>query len=386
MKFDIMKINLGIITMATFVLTEDFLHFTLCLLGYLVFMHLLPRLFKKFKYSFSYGEGCLCLQGLIVFLVKTFLSFINNEHDPTSDIGKFNIIANVGLLSLLVLCSVSYIPMFDFINGSKTFFLTGFVMVFGLSLPYLWLHLQSNPIQWVLNYIWQSQNVLTLFMLWTIYTVIAIIFVMKPRSENASTVIRKYFHAMVVFVYTSGVLIDVNFLYLSSIVGICVMILLEHIRSQNIEPVSSHLNNVFQVFQDQKDQGDLVLTNIYLLAGVSIPLWLSADLKQDNPLILLSGVLCTGIGDAVASIIGSKFGKYHILNTNKTIEGFLASIWAQTIFIKILELLNLIVISQKKIEILFIIASVSIVEVMTTQVDNIALPFLMYSLMRCFIF
>ena len=120
-------------------------------------------------------------------------------------------------------------------------------MIFGLALPYLWLHLQSNPIQFVLNYIWKSQNVLTLFVMWTIYTVIAIIFVMKPRRENANTITRKYFHAMVVFVYTSGTLIDVNFLYLSSIVGICVMVLLEHMRSQDIEPVSSHLNNVFQV-------------------------------------------------------------------------------------------------------------------------------------------
>ena len=60
----------------------------------------------------------------------------------------------------------------------------------------------------------------------------------------------------------------------------------------------------FQAFKDEKDQGDLVLTNIYLLAGVSLPLWLSADLSNDNPLTLLSGVLSIGIGDAFASIIG----------------------------------------------------------------------------------
>ena len=35
------------------------------------------------------------------------------------------------------------------------------------------------------------------------------------QDENANTITRKYFHAMVVFVYTSGTLIDVNFLYLS---------------------------------------------------------------------------------------------------------------------------------------------------------------------------
>ena len=135
------------------------------------------------------------------------------------------------------------------------------------------------------------------------------------------------------------------------------------------------------MFQDEKDQGDLVLTNIYLLAGVSLPLWISSDLSKENPLILLSGVLCIGIGDAFASIIGSKFGKNHILNTSKSLEGFFASILSQIVFIKILELFQLIVISQK-FSIYIVIMIVSAIEVITTQVDNIALPFLMYSLMR----
>ena len=137
----------------------------------------------------------------------------------------------------------------------------------------------------------------------------------------------------------------------------------------------------FQVFQDEKDQGDLVLTNIYLLAGVSLPLWISSDLSEENPLILLSGVMCIGIGDAFASIIGSNFGKNHLLNTSKSLEGFVASILSQVAFIKILEFFQLVAISQK-ISIYIVIMIVSAVEVITTQVDNIALPFLMYSLMR----
>ena len=137
------------------------------------------------------------------------------------------------------------------------------------------------------------------------------------------------------------------------------------------------------MFQDEKDQGDLVLTNIYLLAGVSVPIWLSSDLEKDDPLILLSGVLCIGIGDAFASIIGSNLGKTHFINSKKSFEGFLASILSQIAFIKILELYNLIVISQKILVLLLAIICVSAMEVITTQVDNIALPIFMYSLMRC---
>merc|ERR1719195_77485 len=162
------------------------------------------------------------------------------------------------------------------------------------------------------------------------------------------------------------------------------MVLLEHMRFKNIEPIASLLNSFFQAFKDEKDQGDLVLTNIYLLAGVSLPLWLSADLSNDNPLTLLSGVLSIGIGDAFASIIGSKCGRYRLLNTDKTLEGLAASIVSQFAFIKSLELFNLVSISQK-IAVNLSIMIVSATEVITTQVDNIALPFLMYSLMRLFV-
>ena len=86
---------------------------------------LLPKFFSTFKHSFSYGEGCLVLQSLVVFVVKTFLCVINDENDPSKVDGSFNIIANVGLISALVLCSVPYIPLLSFINSSNVFYLTG---------------------------------------------------------------------------------------------------------------------------------------------------------------------------------------------------------------------------------------------------------------------
>ena len=110
-----------------------------------------------------------------------------------------------------------------------------------------------------------------------------------------------------------------------------------------------------------------------------------------------SNPLCIGIGDSFASIIGSKFGKNCLINSKKTLEGFFASILSQIAFIKILEVFSLIVISQKTLVIMdpwginfhavvvLVIMTVSAMEVITSQVDNIALPILMYSLLRFFI-
>ena len=75
----------------------------------------------------------------------------------------------------------------------------------------------------------------------------------------------------------------------------------------------------------------------------------------------------------------------------------MASILSQIALIKILEVFDLFVISQKTLMIMdpwginfhavvvLVIISVSAMEVITTQVDNIALPILMYSLLRYFI-
>ena len=52
-------------------------------------------------------------------------SFIYDEQDPTTDTGKFSIIANVGLISLIGLCSMSYVPQFSFLNSPKLFYVTG---------------------------------------------------------------------------------------------------------------------------------------------------------------------------------------------------------------------------------------------------------------------
>ena len=179
---------------------------------------------------------------------------------------------------------------------------------------------------------------------------------------------------------------------------------MEHIRFHKIEPLAAILNRSFQAFKDDKDVGDLVLTNLYLLAGVSLPLWISNDLTQANSVLLLSGVLSIGVGDSFASIIGSKWGRIKLIPytektvegligskwgkiklmmpyTEKTVEGLIASVLSQVIFVKLLQIGNFV--NFRPILIISIFVT-SVLETITTQVDNLALPLVMYILNSIF--
>ena len=79
-------------------------------------------------------------------------------------------------------------------------------MILGLTLPYLWIRLMRNPVGWIIEYIWTTRHLLLLFFLWILCTLAAVLLVTN-RSAKASTAYRKYFHALIVIVFTSGVFI-----------------------------------------------------------------------------------------------------------------------------------------------------------------------------------
>ena len=85
----------------------------------------------------------------------------------------------------------------------------------------------------------------------------------------------------------------------------------------------------------------------------------------------MSGVISIGIGDSAASIVGSKFGRFKFPGSPKTFEGTLASVLSQIIFVRFFSNLSLTVVSG--------IAIVAVVEALTSQVDNVVLPLLLFT-------
>jgi dolichol kinase len=93
-------------------------------------------------------------------------------------------------------------------------------------------------------------------------------------------------------------------------------------------------------------------------------------------LILFAWIL--GIGDSAASIYGSKYGEVKFPNSKKTVEGMMASIVAQLVFIIFISFLfNDFYVTTG---VIFSVTFSSMVEALTSQVDNVAVPLIMYLL------
>ena len=80
-------------------------------LAFLAFVHILPKLFTTFQSSFSFGEGVLVLQCIVIFIAKLIINTVQEIHDPSTVEGGFYIIANAGLGSVCALCLLFFSPV-----------------------------------------------------------------------------------------------------------------------------------------------------------------------------------------------------------------------------------------------------------------------------------
>lgn len=190
-------------------------------------------------------------------------------------------------------------------------------------------------------------------------------------------------------------------------------------RIFNISPLGDILQKGFIIFVDEKDTL-ISLTPLYLLCGLSFPLWMPAS--NVSLFVLLSGVLTVGIGDTAASFVGSKWGKHKWPGLEKSMEGTLGCIASQLGTISVLAYMRtypfLFIFSNAFLVLFFLffffpppfsnlwnnhytvshlifklgyindqwlllrsipsIVAISFIETKTDQIDNLVLPLLMY--------
>ena len=150
---------------------------------------------------------------------------------------------------------------------------------------------------------------------------------------------RKVFHFMMVAMLLPATYVDPTYAALALILMLAIFLLLDLFRASQLPPLSKHLAYFLTPYVDGRDlKGPVVISHIFLLIGCAIPLWLSlASLPRTGKgaltgweipvreVSLVSGVICVGLGDAAASLIGRRYGRRKwIWGGGKSIEGSVA--------------------------------------------------------------
>lgn len=150
---------------------------------------------------------------------------------------------------------------------------------------------------------------------------------------------RKVFHGMMVVMFLPTIYVDPPFIALALILILAIFLLLDLFRASQLPPLSKPLTYFLAPYVDGRDhRGPVIVSHIFLLIGCAIPLWLSlvaTPRRAGSPwpdwdveacdLSMTAGVVCVGMGDAAASLIGRRFGRRRWPWTGgKSLEGSLA--------------------------------------------------------------
>lgn len=351
----------------------------------MILLYLLPRCFTP-------GEALLVLGGISFVLnqlIKRSLTVVETQGDP---VDFFLLVVVVGMVLLGVFFSTLFVFMDSGTWASSIFFhLMTCVLGLGVVLPWLHWLTRRNPLLWLLQFLFQTDTRVYLLAYWSLLAALACLVVLYQNAKRSSseckkhrapTIARKYFHFLVVATYIPGIIFDRPLLYVAATVCLAVFIFLEYVRYFRIKPLGHPLRSLLTLFLDERDSGPLILTHIYLLLGMSLPIWLvprpctqKGSLGGARALVPYAGVLAVGVGDTVASIFGSTIGEIRWPGTKKTFEGTMTSIFAQIISVALILIFDSGVdLNYGYAWILGSISTVSLLEAYTTQIDNLLLP------------
>ena len=150
---------------------------------------------------------------------------------------------------------------------------------------------------------------------------------------------RKVFHGMMVAMFLPTIFIDPAFISLAFIVILALFLLLDLFRASQLPPIARPLTYFLAPYVDGRDhRGPVIVSHIFLLIGCAIPLWLSlAAISRTGvspwegwelatrDISMISGIVCVGMGDAAASLIGRRFGRRRwCWSGGKSLEGSFA--------------------------------------------------------------
>lgn len=192
-----------------------------------------------------------------------------------------------------------------------------------------------------------TRLVLAAYWLNVIAVGLLVVFRLSPIYEVDTR--RKVFHFMMVAMFLPAIYVDPGWCALALAIVLAIFLLLDLLRASQLPPLSKPITSFLSPYTDGRDHcGPVVISHIFLLIGCAIPLWLSlASLARagtgyrrgwevpTRDLSMVAGVVCVGLGDAAASLIGRRWGHHKWLwKGGKSLEGSVA--FAAAVFVGLL--------------------------------------------------
>lgn len=190
------------------------------------------------------------------------------------------------------------------------------------------------------DYIQGAANIRLLLCIYCLCIIVVGLAIVLRLSESVDVdTRRKVFHSMMVVMFLPSTFIDPPFVALAFTLTLSIFLLLDLFRASQLPPLSGPLTRFLAPYVDGRDyRGPIVVSHMFLLIGCAISLWLSlAGTKMvgeapwegwevaSRDLSMISGVVCVGMGDAAASLIGRRYGRRRwCWSGGKSLEGSFA--------------------------------------------------------------
>ncbi|RKP04034.1 hypothetical protein CXG81DRAFT_8771 [Caulochytrium protostelioides] len=128
-------------------------------------------------------------------------------------------------------------------------------------------------------------------------------------------------------------------MHLAFSVALSALLCIEYVRFFRLWPFGPAIERFTSQFLDSKDTGPFLTSHLYLLVGCALPVWLEsvANGAVMPTLAGCAGMLCLGVSDTLASVVGFLVGRHRWPASSKTIEGSLAfwlSGWAAALLLQ----------------------------------------------------
>lgn len=185
----------------------------------------------------------------------------------------------------------------------------------------------------------EANTRLLLSVYWLGILVVGLIIVFRLTNIYEVDTRRKVFHFMMVGMFLPAVYVDPTYAALALSLILAVFLILDLLRASQLPPLSKPIASFLAPYVDGRDfRGPVVISHIFLLIGCAIPLWLAlASLPRTGSgylagwevptreVSMVSGVICVGLGDAAASLIGRRYGhRKWLWGGGKSLEGSVA--------------------------------------------------------------